>query len=158
MGSSDDKSTTEMIDLLQEAEFRLLRLVASATEESVARDVALVLRDLAAIRYRLERPLPSDKRIHGRIREPAVAVIRGFQGRDESVALHDVSAGGALIECDRPPEAGSQIAIELPGLGKDVKAIVKAVAGSRAHLSFVELPPDDLVDLLKYIERRFQRY
>lgn len=158
MGLNDDKSTTDMIDLLQEAEFRLLRLVAGATEESVARDVAVVLRDLAEIRYRLERPLPSDKRIHGRIREPAVAVIRGFHGRDESVALHDVSAGGALIECDTPPEVGAQIAIELPGLGKDVTAVVKAVVGSRAHLSFIELPPDDLVGLLKYIERRFQRY
>jgi hypothetical protein len=158
MRSIDEKTTADMIDLLQEAEYRLLRLVASTTEESVARDVAFVLRDLAAIRFRLERPLPSDKRVHGRIREPAVAVIRGFRGRDESVALHDISAGGALIECDNPPETGSQIAIELPGLGKDVKAVIKAVVESRAHLSFVDLTPDDLVDLLKYIERRFQRY
>ncbi len=158
MRAMDEKTSTEMIDLLQGAEFRLLRLVATVTEESVARDVAFVLRDLAGIRLKLEQPLPSDKRLHGRIREPSVAVIRGLTGRNESVALHDISAGGALLECDTPPAVGQQIAIELPGLDKDVAALVRAVVDHRVHVSFIDLAPDDLVALLKYIEPRFQRY
>jgi hypothetical protein len=105
----------------------------------------------------MERPQPHDKRVHGRIREPAVAVVRGPKG-DISVALHDISAGGALIECDEPPHPDRPIVIELPGLDKDVTAMVRAVHGNRVHLSFNDLPPDDLVALLKYIERRFQRY
>ncbi|HEY1720020.1 MAG TPA: PilZ domain-containing protein [Magnetospirillaceae bacterium] len=158
MRSMDEKTTTEIIDRLEGAEYRLLKVVASVTEEAAARDVALVLRDLADIRFQLERPLPSDKRAHGRIREPAVAVIKRSQGPNDSAALHDISAGGALIECDNPPAPGTQIVIELPGLGRDVTAAVRGVNGTRAHLSFVELPPEQLVELLKYIERRFQRY
>lgn len=158
MRAMDEKTTTEMIDLLQGAEYRLLKLVAGVTEETVARDVAFVLRDLADIRSRLERPLPADKRAFGRIREPAVLVIKRDKGPNESAALHDISAGGALIECDTPPAIGTHLVIELPGLGKDVTATAKAIVGDRVHLSFVDLTPDDLVELLKYIERRFQRY
>jgi hypothetical protein len=158
MRAMDEKTSTEMIDLLQGAEYRLLKLVAGVTEESVARDVAFVLRDLAEIRSKLERPLPSDKRAHGRIREPAVVVIRDVEGRQDSAALHDISAGGALLECDTPPKEATLIAIELPGLGKDVAALVRSVTDNRVHVAFIDLSPDDLVVLLKYIERRFQRY
>lgn len=158
MRSIDEKASIEMIDLLQDAEFRLTKLVANTTEETVARDVALVLRDLSAIRSRLERPLPSDKRVHGRIREPGVVVFRDAAGQKQSAALHDVSAGGALIECDTPPTEAALITVELPGLGRDVTALVRGVSGQRVHLAFMDLSPDDLVILLKYIERRFQRY
>ncbi len=158
MRPMDEKLVAEMVDRLAAAEYRLSRLILNENREVKVHDIASVLHDLAAIRLSLEEPVPHDKRIHGRIHEPAVAVVRGEHGGDESVAVHDISAGGALVEFDKPRQVGDRLAIELPGLDKDVMVTVRAVRGNRTHVSFVDLPPDDLVALLKYLERHFERY
>ena len=154
----EEKLVAELVERLEAAEYRLSKIIMSETKELSVRDIAVVLHDLSSIRLSLEEPAPHDKRIYGRIHEPSVAVIRGQQGGDESVAIYDISAGGALVEFDRPRAVGERIVIELPGLDKDVTAMVKGVHGDRSHLSFVDIPPDDLVALLKYIERHFERY
>jgi hypothetical protein len=158
MRSMDEKLVADLVDLLEGAEYRLSKILSGGTPEVSVRDIALVLRDLSSIRLSLEQPTPHDKRVHGRIHEPAVVVIREPNRPDESAALHDISAGGALIEFDNPRQAGQQIEIVLPGLDKPVTAMVKAVNGGRTHVSFTAVEPDDLVQLLKYIERRFERY
>ena len=154
----DEKLVVELVERLQAAEYRLSKIIMSETKELSVRDIATVLHDLSSIRLSLEEPTPDDKRVHGRIHEPSVAVIRNAQGADESVAIYDISAGGALVEFDTPRAVGERIVIELPGLDKNVTAQVRAVHGDRSHLSFVDIPPDDLVSLLKYIERSFERY
>jgi hypothetical protein len=148
----------QIVEILEGAENRLYKLVAGGMDEAAAREIAVTLRELASIRYLIERPLPDDKRKHTRVREPATATMTGPQGRKELASLHDLSAGGALIECDGALAVGDRITLELPALGKPVAATVGAVEGGRAHVAFVDLEPDDLVALLKHIQRRYVRY
>lgn len=158
MRSIDEKVVAELVQRLEAAEYRLSRILLDESKEISVRDIAVVLHDLSAIRLWLEQPSPDDKRVHGRFHEPVVSVSRRPDGTVESIALIDISAGGALIEFDTPRQVGQRINIELPGLDKDVPVVVKGVNGNQAHVAFVELAPDDLLVLLKYVERHFERY
>ena len=158
MGSDIRGELTQITELLEQTENRLYKLVAGTTDEAAAVDLANALRDLASIRYLVERPLPDDKRKHSRVREPATAMMTDARGAKSMVSLHDLSAGGALIECDAPPKVGEQVTLELPALGKGVAAKIGAIDGAKVHVAFIDMPPDDLVALLKYIQRRYVRY
>lgn len=151
-------ATRRLVDALLRAEGTLLGLLNSVSDDRVVLDLASVLRDLSTARRQLEEPGPQDKRTSARIHERAV--IRVFMKNAQSIeaALYDISAGGALIECDQPPTDGSHCDLELPGIQEKVTARVCGTRNGLTHLAFDHIDTAPMLALLKYLGRHFERY
>ena len=146
------------IDLLMRAESRLLKLAGNIADEAHVAELADTLRDLAAVRLGIELPRSSDKRSSARIHERSVVCVECDAGKKFEAGLHDVSAGGALIECDNPIADGETCTLHIPGLEHSVKAIVQSTQRGLTHLAFDGIQMPEIVSLLKHIERHFMRY
>lgn len=153
------RTRTELvIHLLAAAERRLLRIAAqSSTEESV-HEIGAVLRDLAQARMNLELPLAADKRSGARIQEQAAVVMTLADGSTCEAVLHDLSAGGALLESDRGIPLGERCAVKLPGLEAPVRGIVRSSHSGLVHIAFEDISVTEVITILKHIERRYLRY
>lgn len=145
------------IDLLAQAESRLLRLVASRADETTVQELAHILRDLSGIRMRIESLEGQGRRTNARVQEPAVALMEDESGGLIEIALHDVSVGGCLIEAEEPPQDGARVRLRLPGCDS-VAGTAKSTRDGVTHVAFEAMSTPALMDLLKYLERRYQRY
>jgi len=146
------------IVLLTQAESRLVKLVVNVAEEDQALEIACVLRDLTAIRMQLELPGPMDKRTSARIHERAIVCLTREDGKVVDAALHDISAGGALIESDGAIADGEECLLRLPGVDQDVRAIARGGPNGMTHLVFSGLAASQVITLVKHLERHFLRY
>ncbi len=153
-----DDGVKNPIDLLTRAESRLLKLAITITDEAHVLELAGVLRDLATVRLGIELPRPSDKRSGARIHERGVVCVKRGDDRRLEAGLHDISAGGALIESDSPMSDGETCTLQIPGLEHSVKAIVRSTQRGLTHLAFDGIKSSEIVLLLKHIERHFARY
>jgi len=152
------KLSKTAIDLLTQAENRVIKLVANSPDEILVRELASVLSDLAGARMRIELPKPSDKRASARIHERGLVCVERGHHQKFDAALHDISAGGALIETDNPIPEGEVCSLQIPGHEHSVKAIVRSTVRGLTHLAFDKMPPSELILLVKHIERHFTRY
>jgi len=155
---ADDARVLITIDILAQAEARLTRLVVDTADESVVMELATVLRDLGMIRMQVELPGPKDARMSARIHERAVVCVTRSDGRTIDAALHDISAGGALIESDWVITDGDRCLLQIPGVDQAVSAIARAAPRGMTHLVFWGLDASQVITLVKHIERHFLRY
>lgn len=153
-----DDGVKTSIDLLIQAENRLVKLVVNIADEALVKELASVLSDLAVVRMQIELPRPSDKRTSARIHERGLVCVERGHGQRLDAALHDISAGGALIETDDPIPEGENCTIQIPGIEHSVKAIVRSTRRGLTHLVFDGIQPSELIILVKHIERHFTRY
>ncbi|MGE3476377.1 MAG: PilZ domain-containing protein [Rhodospirillaceae bacterium] len=158
MTMTDSDRTSEVMDLLLQAEGMLLRMIETARGEDQVAEVAEVLRTLIALRMRIEVPDDDDKRTAARIHERASVQIACDDGQYCEAALHDISAGGALVECDPPLAGGTRCKVILAGSAEPIPAVARAARHGVTPLTFEKLPPAQHLALVKHIERYFARY
>lgn len=153
------KARTELaIDLLSSAERRLLKVVGTAASEGIVNEIAAVLRDLSMVRMNMELPIGTDKRSSARIQEHAAVCLTLKGGQKYEAVLHDISGGGALVECDDDIRVGEHCSLELPGLDGAVRGVVRFARAGLTHIAFEDLPVTEVIAILKHIERRYLRY
>ncbi|MGE3334652.1 MAG: PilZ domain-containing protein [Rhodospirillaceae bacterium] len=143
---------------MSQTETLLLKILDRVKDEAQVAGVADVLRSLSSLRMRMEVPSGADQRVAARIHERAVVEISCVDGARCEGALHDISAGGALVECDMPLAAGARCSIALAGSAEPIPATARARHEGVTHFSFDKLPPARHVALVKHIERYFGRY
>ena len=153
-----DHEAATAVELLNQAEGRLVKLVVNIADEALATELAYVLRDLATVRMRVETPGPADKRTSARIHERAAVCVLRRDGRKTDAALHDISAGGALIESDAEIQEGENCSLQLHGLEQSVKAVARSTQHGMTHLVFNGLAAPQVIALVKHLERHFMRY
>ncbi len=146
------------VNLLEHVESRLNAVVQRVGDDAVVKDLATVLRDLAAIRMLVEVPRPGDNRGNARVHERAMVYLTLQDGRRIEAALEDLSVGGALVCCDIDLADGGRCSVETPGLSQPVAAVVRAGQGGYAHLVFENLDPAEKTALGRHLDRHFQRY
>jgi len=154
---SDSKATI-VTERLVQAENRLVKLVLGVDNEALASEIARVLRDIAAVRMQIEVPSSADKRSSARIHEHASVFVTSSAGQKIEAALHDISAGGALIETDTQIAAGEIYTLQIPGLDNPVSAITRSAREGMTHLAFEGVAAPQVIALVKHIERHFVRY
>lgn len=145
------------VDLLMQAENRILKLVADSADEATVFELAHILRDLSIIRMRIESLDLAGRRASARIQEPAVALIERPGGRPLEAAVHNLSMGGCLIECDQSPGDNENINLRLPGFDA-IAGTIRTTCDGLTHVAFEPMLPAQVLELVKYIGRQFQRY
>lgn len=150
--------TEVVIDLLAGAERRLLKIAGETAAEATVQDLAVVLRDLVSARMNLELPVAADKRSGARIQEQAAVCLTLAKGEVREAILHDLSGGGALLECDKEIPVGERCELNLPGLEGPVRGVVRSAQGPHIHIAFEDLSVSEVIEILKHIERRYLRY
>ena len=126
------------VDWISHAERRILDLIPNLRDE-------------------IYRTPPSDKRVFSRIREGIATQMVQPDNTAVEVAIHDLSVGGALLECGAPTSMGETVRLLVPGLDQPLGAHVVGSDGAMIHLSFERLPPDVTLAFLKHLERHFTR-
>lgn len=157
--ASSARTRTELvIDLLAGVERRLLKVAGESATEQAVQDIGAALRDLALARMNLELPAAADKRAAARIHEQAAVCVTLARGGTVEAILHDLSGGGALLECDANLAAGDRCSVKLPGLEAGVSGVVRSHRAGLVHVAFEDLSVEEVIAILKHIERRYLRY
>jgi len=146
------------VRILTGAEHKLAMAIINMTDEAVVENVARVLRDISAARMQLEAPGSGDQRSKARICEKALLRLTREDGTRIEAALCDVSTGGALIESNEPLRLNERCVVELIGASQSVKAVVRAQRDGVARLAFEDVPPSEMIELHKHLERHYARY
>ena len=145
------------VDWITHAERRISDLIPEIRDENTVRILARVLEDLSSSKSEIYRTPPSDKRVFSRIREGIATQMVQPDNTAVEVAIHDLSVGGALLECEAPTSIGETVRLLVPGLDQPLGAHVVGCDGAMVHLSFDRLPPDFTLAFLKHLERHFVR-
>lgn len=95
-----------------------------------------------------------DLRVNVRVAESALVCLRRPDGRIVEAGLHDLSAGGALVEADIPIPPGERLAFPFLDLSAELTAIAQAPRAEMTPLVFVDLTPDDRLLLAKHVSAR----
>jgi hypothetical protein len=146
------------LNAIQRAEAQLTRLLNESRDERYVMNLARAMHHLALARIQLELPGWHDSRAHSRTRESAVILIEVDGHPPIEAALHDISPGGALVECDVPLAEGLVCRMSLPELQEWAEA---RCCGSRAGLTHLAFEPEtikQLLPLIKHLDRKSGRY
>jgi hypothetical protein len=145
--------TKQLESLLCNVQARLARLLPGIADDETRAALSHVLTDLGHALTLVIDPDGLGQRAALRFHEDALLVAKMPGNRIVECAVHDISAGGALLEIDGSFDAGTAFHLKVPGLGRDISATILGHSGEGSRVQFEPLSHTEETALRKYLER-----